>query len=118
MKHQLAAALILATFSIQQLALAKPARLSVITVASQNYTCSEHTRVKAVYYRLSDGSLNFVKLTVKKDGATTRYTLPQIVSASGARYTSEQDVQWWSKGKGGFLNLHLSAENEVGIECR
>lgn len=112
MKHKLT---LLLAICMPLFASAKPAHLTVITVASQNYTCSEHTRVKAVYYRLSDASLNFVKLTVTKEGAITRYTLPQIVSASGARYSSEQDVQWWSKGRMGFLSLQHDAE---GVECR
>lgn len=109
---------IICVLGVQQTALAKPTRLSVIAGASQYYTCDDHTKIKVVYYNLSDASLNFVKLTVKKDGVLTGYTLPQIVSGSGARYSSGQDVQWWSKGRGGFLNVHLSSDNDVGVECR
>lgn len=46
----------------------------------------------ARYGALSDGSLHFVKLRMP-DGRT--YTLPQAVSASGARYTDERELVWW-----------------------
>lgn len=51
--------------------------------------------ISATYYHLSDDSLSFVKV-VLPDG--TEYTLPQAVSASGARYTDEMTLSWWSKG--------------------
>lgn len=109
--------LLLAVISVNQTVFAKPTRLSVKTDGSLNYTCDDQTKIKVVYYSLSDASLNFVKLTVKKDGVVTRYTLPQLVSASGARYSSGQDVQWWSKGRGGFLNLNLTADIDPGVAC-
>ena len=52
-------------------------------------------RVVARYYSLSDRSLNFVKVTMP-DGE--EYTLPQVVSGSGARYTLEREIVWWVKG--------------------
>lgn len=47
----------------------------------------------ARYGSLSDGSLHFVKLKMP-DGQG--YTLPQIVSGSGVRYTDEREVVWWT----------------------
>lgn len=46
----------------------------------------------ARYGALSDGSLSFVRLTLP-DGR--RYTLPQALSASGARYTDGRELVWW-----------------------
>ena len=47
----------------------------------------------AKYGSLSDGSLHFVKV---KMPSGEEYTLPQVVSASGVRYTDELDLVWWS----------------------
>jgi len=47
----------------------------------------------AKYGSLSDGSLNFVKLTMP-DGR--KYTLPQVISGSGVGYTDEREVVWWT----------------------
>ena len=47
----------------------------------------------ARYGSLSDGTLHFVKVKMP-DGR--QYTLPQIVSASGARYTDEKELVWWT----------------------
>ena len=53
-----------------------------------------------------DESLNFVKLSLP-DGKD--YTLPQAVSASGARYTDDHEVVWWNKGKEGFVEMRDEA---------
>lgn len=47
----------------------------------------------AQYGSLSDGTLHFVKLRVP---GGREYTLPQVVSASGARYTDERELVWWT----------------------
>lgn len=46
----------------------------------------------ARYCSLSDGSLNFVKVTMPNG---KEYTLPQVISASGARYTDDGKLTWW-----------------------
>jgi len=48
---------------------------------------------EARYGKLSDGSLHFVKLKMP-DGRT--YTLPQVLSGSGSRYTDEREIVWWT----------------------
>ncbi|MDY0221515.1 MAG: MliC family protein [Desulfobacterium sp.] len=71
---------------------------SGLTVAGGDtviYRCEKGDLITAKYYRLSDHSLNFVKVTMP-DGQ--EYTLPQVVSASGARYTDEHQLVWWIKG--------------------
>ncbi|UBO73067.1 MliC family protein [Aeromonas rivuli] len=64
------------------------------------YQCANDQKVQVSYFGLSDDSLNFVKLALPngKD-----YTLPQVVSASGVRYTDDHEVVWWNKGKEGFV---------------
>jgi membrane-bound inhibitor of C-type lysozyme len=47
----------------------------------------------ARYGSLSDGSLHFVKVKMP-DG--NEYTLPQVVSGSGVRYTDEREIVWWT----------------------
>ncbi len=49
---------------------------------------------KARYGSLSDNSLHFVKVTMP-DGR--EYTLPQVISASGVRYTDERSLVWWTQ---------------------
>ena len=59
------------------------------------YRCQKGERIVASYYTLSDDSLHFVKLRMP-DGRER--TLPQGLSASGARYTDEGQWVWWIKG--------------------
>jgi membrane-bound inhibitor of C-type lysozyme len=64
------------------------------------YRCSDGRQLVVRYGRLSDGSLAFVRLRPPGAG---QLTLPRLVSGSGVRYSDEQEWQWWSKGKEGFL---------------
>ncbi|MCE5249553.1 MliC family protein [bacterium] len=57
------------------------------------YISEQGDRFVARYGSLSDGSLHFVKLKMP-DGR--EYTLPQVVSASGVRYTDERELVWWT----------------------
>ena len=66
------------------------------------YLCEQNQKVQVRYFSLSDESLNFIKLSLP-DGKD--YTLPQAVSASGARYTDEHEAVWWNKGDEGFVEL-------------
>ncbi|MGO1792424.1 MAG: MliC family protein [Oceanisphaera sp.] len=63
------------------------------------YQCESGARIVAKYYSLSDGSLNFVKVTMPSG---KQYTLPNVISASGARYTDEVSMVWWTKGDNAF----------------
>ena len=67
---------------------------------SVNYLCERGERLEATYYALSDQSLAFVRLRLP-DGR--QQTLPQIASASGARFSADSDLTWWIKGNSGFL---------------
>ena len=64
------------------------------------YQCENGVRIVARYYALSDDSLRFVKV-VMPDGR--EYTLPNVVSGSGARYTDDMEIVWWIKGDTAFV---------------
>lgn len=66
------------------------------------YQCANGERIVARYYALSDKSLGFVKLRLA-DG--TEYTLPQVVSGSGVRYSDDRDMVWWTKGETAFAEM-------------
>ena len=68
--------------------------------ASVSYRCSSGERLEATYYELRDRSLAFVRLRLP-DGR--QLTLPQIASASGARFSADGALTWWIKGNSGFL---------------
>lgn len=51
--------------------------------------------VQASHYNLSDGSMAFVKLDIPNMGS---YTLPQVLSGDGTRYTVDMNIVWWEKG--------------------
>ncbi len=62
------------------------------------YDCGRNATITARYYQLSDESLRFAKV----DTPEGNYTLPQLVSGSGARYTDEFRLLWWIKGDTAF----------------
>jgi membrane-bound inhibitor of C-type lysozyme len=74
-------------------------QLSVKLLGVGNYQCADKTKLNVRYYSLSDDSLGFVK--VKLNGKT--YTLPQAVSASGAKYSDDMVLTWWTKGNTGTI---------------
>ena len=76
--------------------------LTVIGGDPISYKCEQGKKVQVRYFALSDESLNFIKLSLP-DGKD--YTLPQAISASGARYTDEHEAVWWSKGSEGFVEM-------------
>ena len=70
------------------------------TSTTVQYICAKGERLVAQYSGLSDGSLKFVRLTLPSG---QHVTLPQVASGSGARFSADQDVTWWTKKSGGFL---------------
>jgi membrane-bound inhibitor of C-type lysozyme len=64
------------------------------------YSCEGGAELVVTYGQLSDSSLAFARL---QPPGETLITLPQLVSGSGARYSTEQLWQWWSQGEEGFL---------------
>jgi len=74
--------------------------LRALVTSSGTYLCAGGERIQVTYYRLSDNSLDFVKVIFP--GGKER-TLPNAVSASGARYTDERELVWWTKGDTAFV---------------
>ena len=69
-----------------------------LTVTERNSEVLKSTKgdiIYATYYTLSDESLDFVKIILPNK---TEYTLPRLFSGSGARYTDEFQLKFWSKG--------------------
>jgi len=58
-----------------------------------HYTSPNGDRFVARYGSLSDKSLSFVKVQMP-DGR--EFTLPQVMSGSGVRYTDERELVWWT----------------------
>lgn len=80
--------------------------------AIATYNCESGAKITAEYYSLSDNSLHFVKIRMP-DGK--EYTLPQVVSGSGARYTDEREVEWWIKGDSAMIKRHMANGDWVDI---
>jgi membrane-bound inhibitor of C-type lysozyme len=70
-----------------------PTVLTAEIGAPVHYRSDNGALFVARYCSLSDGTLHFVKVKMP-DGR--QYTLPQIVSASGVRYTDERELVWWT----------------------
>jgi membrane-bound inhibitor of C-type lysozyme len=81
--------------------------ISAIVGKEYIYLCTDGSIVKARFGELSDKSLSFVK--IKMDNGK-EYTLPQLVSASGARYSDERELEFWIKGD----RVTISKMNENG----
>jgi membrane-bound inhibitor of C-type lysozyme len=64
--------------------------------------CGNGEQIVARYYSLSDKSLDFVKVRIP-DGS--EYTLPQVLSGSGVRYSDDRELVWWTKGASAFAEM-------------
>jgi len=108
---------LLAVLVLYAFASAAETALSVVGGEPVVYDCDNGDEVVARYYMISDESLRFVKLLFP-DG--TEYTLPQVLSASGARYTDDIELLWWIKGD----DAYVEKRDETGewrplySECR
>lgn len=87
----LAAFLILGSVA-SHAAVPAPSGLTVVGGEVTRYRGARGEIYEARYFGLSDGSLSFVKVKMP-DGK--EYTLPQALSASGARYTDDRALVWW-----------------------
>ena len=66
-------------------------KLSVKKEVSLEFIDNAKDIIKLEIYSLSDGSLNFVKAYYQGQ----EFTLPQVVSADGARYSAGKDITIW-----------------------
>ncbi|MGA2822002.1 MAG: MliC family protein [Bacteroidales bacterium] len=79
-----------------------PAALTVCGGDPVIYESDRGERIIAKYFTLSDHSLDFVKVTLP---GGREYTLPQVMSASGVRYTDDRELVWWTKGSTAFAEV-------------
>ena len=70
-------------------------KLNVELTQEVEYLCLDGNKIDARFYTLTDNSLSFVKVKIV-DGK--EYTLPQVIAASGARYSDEYSLQFWIRG--------------------
>jgi membrane-bound inhibitor of C-type lysozyme len=70
-------------------------KLNVELIQQVEYQCSDESIINASIYKLTDNSLYFIKVKLM-DGK--EYTLPQVIAASGVRYSDEYSIQFWIKG--------------------
>jgi membrane-bound inhibitor of C-type lysozyme len=85
-------------------------QLSLQKKVSLNFVDSNKDTIKVDIYVLSDDSLSFIKAWYQNQ----EYTLPQVVSADGARYSDGRDVTIWLVGD--KLNFEQKAEKTKDIE--
>lgn len=97
--HVLLLCALAALFCLSNCQCARKGALNVEGGELITYRCEGGEQIIARYYSLSDKSLYFVKLTLP-DGQ--EFTLPNVMSASGARYTDDRLWVWWTKGETGF----------------
>ena len=76
-------------------------KLRIIVGKEYKYRFNDDSIVQARFYNLSDNSLSFVKVRME-DGK--EYTLPQLISGSGVRYSTERDIEFWVKGEGVIIS--------------
>ncbi len=76
--------------------------LTVLGGDPVDYNCSNGDRIVARYYTLSDSSLHFVKVLMPD---SREFTLPQVLSGSGARYTDDRMLTWWIKGDSASVEM-------------
>ena len=70
------------------------------------YLCSDKSIVNARFYTLTDNSLGFVKVNMAD---VKEHTLPQVIAASGVRYSDEYSIQFWVKGN--TMTLYMKRED-------
>lgn len=71
----------------------RQAELTVQLGETIHYKSPNGDAFVAQYGSLSDDSLHFVKVEMPNG---QKYTLPQVLSASGVRYSDDRELVWWS----------------------
>lgn len=79
-----------------------PTRLTVKGANKVTYITGNGDHIIARYFSLSDGTLDFVKVILPDN---KEYTLPQVMSASGVRYTDDRELVWWTKADSAFAEV-------------
>jgi membrane-bound inhibitor of C-type lysozyme len=103
-------AIIILSLSFMLLLFSCNKEVCVIQLSAVVYETKSGELIHAGYYKLSDDSLTFVKLRLPDD---KEYTLPNVLSASGARYSDDGLYTWWTKGASAFLEKRDDGGNWV-----
>jgi membrane-bound inhibitor of C-type lysozyme len=102
------AGLLCLTSAVAPASASPPATPNVVT-----YRCDGERHVVVVYPPYADAARTPIRLAW--NGHT--YLLSLARSGSGARYTSSSaDLEWWNKGRGGFLH-RLSTAAPLLTDC-
>ncbi|MBK2027627.1 MliC family protein [Allofrancisella guangzhouensis] len=82
--------------------------------AQNTFVDNKKEKIIVTFYSLSDKSLSFIKLIYQGE----EYTLPQVVSADGARFADGRDICIWFKGSNLYLdkNTQPSQRREFYLE--
>lgn len=86
--------------------------IRAVRLSAVVYETKSGELIHAAYYMLSDDSLTFVKLKLPDNN---EYTLPNILSASGARYSDDGLYTWWTKGESAFLEKRDEGGNWIVV---
>ncbi len=78
------------------------------------YKCEDNKTVIAQYFNSEDTGISMVKMTL--DSKTN--FLPQVVSASGARYTTNMGIEWWTNDDEALLNYDVTDDKSKTTTCR
>lgn len=71
-------------------------QLSVLLSQPQTYLSENNQKFTVRYGELADHSLSFIKIILPNGDEKT---LPSAVSASGARFTDDRELEWWAHGQ-------------------
>ncbi len=93
------ALILLAVFLLLLSGCRKTDIIQAVIITEAVYENNDGKSLSVVFYKLSDSSLQFVKV----DYNNKTYTLPQLVSASGARYSDEFSMEFWIKGNTAYV---------------
>ena len=96
-KRQIRFSLLILSLTILAMGCSNNSRETGLYAVSEQvvkYQCAAGVKVSVSFYRLSDNSLNFIKLT---SADLPEATLPSLLSASGSQYGNDS-LRFWDKG--------------------
>lgn len=91
-----------------------------LTVAIKEYSSvlyrtENKENLLAKYYISEEAAENYVVITLPNK---EEITLPQVISASGARYSDGEKFEWWTKGSQGILKTTQKNNAEpIYLQC-
>jgi heat shock protein HslJ/membrane-bound inhibitor of C-type lysozyme len=115
-KNILGAVVVLVAFGALAYTYTHTFKKSATKTAEQMFVCKNGLAVNAVFYQGSDVKNSKVEITMI--GTTSPITLPQTVSASGARYANaDESIIFWNKGNTAQLERPLGGGERMVTSC-